>query len=407
MFSRRARSFVLKEFEPSVLEGRSLALYIHIPFCRKGCHYCDFYFTPRQSLMEPYVEALLKEIELYIPLLSIVPIKTVFFGGGTPSWLPEALWERLWNRLSSLPTFHPVEVTLEANPEDITLDRLRFWKDLGITRLSIGIQSLSPRLLNTLGRWHTPQQAEQAIQWTAQMDFPSWSVDLMFAIPGQSIEDVKRDIDFISSYAVPHISFYGLTLEERTVLYKKKLRAKFIPVEDEVYEEAYLFIYDVLLENGYTWYEISNWARPNHESIHNWSYWLREPYIGLGPSAHSYIPEQRWWNEKNLKAYIEALERADLPPRGGEQLSPTQQAYELWLTRFRTRLGIDKAWVEKEEKIFAQFLRWQAFGWVEEREGSFRLSARGALLADSFVRQIISYSPVCLPSRLVHSLGEV
>jgi len=310
--------------------------------------------------MEAYVEALLTEIELYRPLLEATRIETVFFGGGTPSWLPIPLLERIFRRLERLTTFAPQELTLEANPEDLTLEKLGAWRALGITRLSVGIQSFSPAVLRTLGRWHRPGQAQKAIQAVTQMGWTRWSADLLFAVPGQSWQTLQADIDFLVSEGVPHLSFYGLTLEPRTVLYKKYQRGRFPAVDEEAYVEQYEALHAYLKEKGFEWYEVSNWARPGHECQHNWRYWLRRPYLGLGPSAHSYVPEVRWANRANLLSYLEEVERGELPWAFWEALTPEQIELEVWMTGLRTRLGVDGAWVERcasassRERIAAQ-----------------------------------------------------
>ncbi|RMF48672.1 MAG: coproporphyrinogen III oxidase family protein, partial [Bacteroidetes bacterium] len=310
--------------------------------------------------MEAYVEALLREIELYRPLLETARIETVFFGGGTPSWLPIPLLGRIFRRLERLATFAPQELTLEANPEDLTFEKLGAWRALGITRLSVGVQSFSPAVLRTLGRWHRPGQAQKAIQAVAQTGWTSWSVDLIFAVPGQSWQTLQADIDFLISEGVSHLSFYGLTLEPRTVLYKKHQLGRFPAVDEEAYAAQYEALHVYLREKGFQWYEVSNWARPGHECQHNWRYWLRRPYLGLGPSAHSYVPEVRWANQASLLSYLEGVERGELPWAFWEALTPEQIELEVWMTGLRTRLGVDGVWVERQasalrrERIAAQ-----------------------------------------------------
>lgn len=391
MLPHRTEAPILTPFQLQLPSNSTLGLYIHVPFCRKACHYCDFYFTPRASLMEAYTEALIQEIHHYLPLLEAAPIETVFFGGGTPSWLPLSLWERLFTALRQLSTFSPREVSLEANPEDLTLSRLSAWKDMGVTRLSVGIQSFAPEVLKTLGRWHNPERAYTALEWVAQTGFASWSVDLIFAVPGQTLESLEGDLRTLMQWAAPHISLYGLTLEPRTVLYRKQQQGKFMPVSDELYGQLYLLAHQMLAQGGYQWYELSNWAKPGHECQHNWRYWIRQPYIGLGPSAHSYIPEVRWWNPRSLSTYLSKLQAGQLPLEDAEALTPTQIEQERWLTQFRTRIGIEKADLKPLGPRAPKLLQeWQAKEWVQDKGNAIVLSPQGALIADHLVKQLFA-----------------
>jgi oxygen-independent coproporphyrinogen-3 oxidase len=334
--------------------------------------------------MEKYVDALLIEMHLYEPLLSAAPIETVFLGGGTPSWLPEALLERVFNTLRSLSDYKPIEVTLEANPEDITAEKVAFWKGIGITRLSVGVQSFSSKVLATLGRWHRPEHAQKAVATIAKADFSSWSVDLIFGVPGQYTKEIQADLDFLLSLNIPHISTYGLTIEPRTVLYKKFKRGHFKNISDDIFAEQYLFIHSYLESRGFTWYEISNWAREGFESHHNWRYWTRRPYIGLGPSAHSYIPERRWSNVDKLNLYISSLlDQRKLPIAFEETLTPDQISLEKTMTYLRTRIGIPKEWIisDKSYKYIDKKM-------LTERNGRLSLRPQGALLIDSILSEI-------------------
>lgn len=391
MLPHRTEAPLLNPLQLSLPSGATLGLYIHVPFCRKACHYCDFYFTPRASLMEAYAEALLREIHLYRPLLEAAPIETVFFGGGTPSWLPLPLWERIFTALRQLPTFLPTEVSLEANPEDLTPERLSAWKAMGVTRVSVGVQSFAPEVLKALGRWHRPEVAQSALEWVAQAGFTSWNADLIFAVPGQMLDSWEADLHTLMQLGVPHVSLYGLTIEPRTALYKKQQRGQFAPVSDELYVQLYLFAHRFLSQGGYQRYEISNWARPGYECQHNWRYWLRKLYIGLGPSAHSYIPEVRWWNARSLSAYLSKLQAEQLPLEASECLTLNQIEQERWLTQFRTRIGVEKAALASLGPYSLRLLQeWQARGWVQEKGDSLVLSPEGALVSDYLVKQLFA-----------------
>ncbi|GIV24097.1 MAG: coproporphyrinogen III oxidase [Bacteroidia bacterium] len=341
--------------------------------------------------MDSYVEALLLEIELYKPLLAATRIETVFFGGGTPSWLPSPLWEKIWRALSQLPTFFPIEVTLEANPEDISAEKLHFWKDLGITRISVGIQSFSEKVLQRLGRWHTPNQARQATELIARAGFPSWNADIIFAVPEQTVSDLAEDLQYLVELGVPHLSLYGLTIEKGTALYKKYKRKMFEPVEDDIYTEQYLFIHDFLEKRGFIWYEISNWAQHGHECQHNWRYWLRRPYLGLGPSAHSYIPEVRWANIRHLPSYLLALKNQGTRPWAmHEQLSQQEVWEEIWLTFLRTRAGVPISFLSHAStaSLHPKLSEWTTKGWLSVQNEKITISKQGALIIDNIVKYI-------------------
>ena len=370
----------------------TLGLYIHVPFCRRACHYCDFYFTPRASLMGDYAEALLREIDLYAPLLERFPIETVFLGGGTPSWLPIPLLERIFQRLYRFSSYQPDEVTIEANPEDITTENLRHWQGLGVTRVSVGIQSFSENVLQTLGRYHAPAVARQAVEKLASSFF-DWNADLIFAVPGQSVESFLADVRFLIEAGAPHLSLYGLTIEERTVLHKKLQRGRFSPPNEDAYRTAYLEANALLQASGFIWYEISNYARPGRESLHNWRYWLRKPYLGLGPSAHSYLPHLRWANLRNLKAWVTTLGRDSFPVEFHEELTIEKQRMEVWLTQFRTRVGVMVAEVPglslAQQAALCQTLEAMAQQNLVEKIGAaFRLTPEGALLSDALILQL-------------------
>ncbi|MCS7162693.1 MAG: radical SAM family heme chaperone HemW [Bacteroidia bacterium] len=368
----------------------SLGLYLHIPFCRKACHYCDFYFVARPTLAEAYIEALTQEIALLAPLLTQVPIKTVFLGGGTPSLLPLNLLNRLWRSLEALPTFAPTEVSLEANPEDVNKPKLNGWKALGITRLSLGIQTFSEKFLAVLGRHHSLKESLEALTLIAQDSFYSWNLDLIFGMPEQRLEDFLEDLTQALHYNPPHLSLYGLTIEERTVLHKKLQRGRLRPIEDEVYAEMYLQAYAHLKSQGYEWYEISNWALPGHECAHNWRYWVGQPYVGLGPSAHSYIRPYRWFNSYNLRKYLEKLQRNELPMESFDRLGEREIVIETWLTGFRTRAGLPLEWIERHfPKAYPFIKSWQEKGWVIAQGGALVLSPEGALWSDYILRSLL------------------
>lgn len=371
----------------------SVGLYIHVPFCRRACHYCDFYFTPRASLMEDYTDALLREVEIYRPLLETCRIETIFFGGGTPSWLPLPLWEKIFRRLHQLSTCQPAEITIEANPEDITPSNLAFWTGHGVSRISIGIQSFSEKVLQQLGRWHSPRAAMEALSHLQKASLRSWNADLIFGVPEQQVDDLLKDLDIIIAAGTPHLSLYGLTIEPRTVLFKKVQLGRMLPISDEEYAAHYLAAHTFLQERGYMWYEISNWALPSYECMHNQRYWERKPYIGLGPSAHSYIPETRWNNVQSIRHYIESLSKGVLPVEHYEQLGEEEIREEMWLTRLRTQAGISLEVLPgiTEDALLHLVEIMSSFenqGWIRRQANTYFLTPQGALVSDYLLLQI-------------------
>ena len=371
-----------------------IGLYIHIPFCRKACHYCDFYFSVRKSWMEDYTQALIEEISAWQPWLLAQPIRTVYLGGGTPSWLPPHLMEKVFSTLRSHAWWQPIEITLEANPEDITRENLHFWQALGINRLSLGVQSLSEDILRLLGRKASASTTRKAIEEIKHAGWENWSVDVIFAVPGQTIQSLEAELRYLSEEVqVPHISLYGLTIEPRTVLYKKYRRRQFEGVCDEVYAEMYLFIHDLLASYGYEHYEISNWGKPGRFSQHNLSYWEGRPYIGLGPSAHSYIFPYRWWNKPNLKFYMNQFQHTGKGLQvEGERITPEMAILEWFILHFR--LGREIPWTAMplSQTGLSQFRQlaevWAERRWVKLFPEGMQLLPLGWLWHDTLLSEV-------------------
>mgnify|MGYP003924155103 CR=1 FL=1 len=371
MFSHRQKTQTLlnpPDYIP--LPSSPIGIYIHVPFCRKACYYCDFYFSVRKSWMESYTQALLEEIKAWEPWLKAQAVRTVYFGGGTPSWLSFRLLQKIMDALQRCTIWQPVEITLEANPEDITRENLLFWRDLGINRLSLGVQSLSDEILQLLGRKATADITRRAIELIGGVGWENWSVDVIFAVPGQTISLMAQELRYLAEkIQVPHISLYGLTIEPRTVLYKKQLRGRFEAISDEAYAEMYLFIHDFLGRYGYEHYEVSNWSRAGFHSRHNLAYWEGKPYVGLGPSAHSYISPYRWWNKPDLREYMKQAVNIEV-----EKIDRREMVLEWFMLRFR--LSREIRWEDipiSQESL--QNLKFCASSWVER--GWVKLSSQG------------------------------
>ena len=287
-----------------------LALYVHIPFCETKCPYCDFNtYTGIETLIPSYVGALQREVAVWGQALGRPAVKTMFFGGGTPSYLPaERIASVVEAIRSSFELATDAEVTLEANPGDFNPSKLAAYLDLGVNRLSIGIQSLSERLLKVLGRRHSADEAVQAYRMAVEAGFGNVSIDLMYGLPHQSIEDWRQTLDGAAELSPPHVSMYCLTLEGGTPMEQWVGSGQMPEPDPDLAADMYLMAQEVMGRQGYRHYEISNWARPGFESRHNLSYWLNQPYLGVGPGAHSYLSDFRFFNLRSPREYVRRLQ---------------------------------------------------------------------------------------------------
>jgi oxygen-independent coproporphyrinogen-3 oxidase len=323
-------------------------IYLHIPFCRKACHYCNFHFSTSLRQKNDFTGALLKEMSLQQNYFQGHAIETIYFGGGTPSLLEQEELHTILDRLRRLFSIHPqAEYTLEANPDDITAEKLAGWKELGINRLSIGIQSFFEEDLQWMNRAHNAQQAEACIRLAQQEGFNNLTIDLIYGTPGLTDSRWQENVQKALDLGVPHLSCYALTVEPGTALQKMIAQHKKEAVDDEKQARHFTLLMQWLQQAGYEHYEISNFAKPGFRSRHNTSYWQGKPYLGLGPSAHSFNGGARQWNITNNALYIQSLQK-DSVPFEAEQLSPTQQLNEYIMISLRTAEGIDLNRLEKQ-----------------------------------------------------------
>ena len=314
-------------------------IYIHIPFCKKACLYCNFHFSTQTQHIDAFLEALLIEIELRKDYVS-TPIQTIYFGGGTPSLLSSIQLHKIMNALKKHFVLHEsIEFSLEANPDDINNEQLKLWKQLGVNRLSIGIQSFQNDALSWMNRAHEVGQSHQAIQSAQKAGFENISIDLIYGTPHYTKDQLLADLNLIKAYAIPHVSCYALTVEEKTALHSMIQKGQISNVVNEEQAAHFEIIVDFLQEHGFEHYEISNFAKPGSRSQHNSSYWKGIEYLGLGPSAHSYNGSTRQWNIANNAAYIKSIEE-DKVPFEKEVLTPVQQINEKIMTALRTDLGL-------------------------------------------------------------------
>lgn len=285
-----------------------IGLYFHIPFCASKCYYCDFLSFPRQQEQERYIEALICEIEKTSESLpQETSIKTIFIGGGTPTVLPPFLLERLMKAITAHFKLEPYcEWTIEANPGTLEEEKIKVLKKYPITRISLGLQSTHNRLLKAIGRIHQFEDWIESIELIRKHTHWHINTDLMFALPGQSLEEFKQTLQSVAAYNLEHLSVYALIIEEGTKFGTLFEQGDLKEVPEELDRKMYHEAQTYLAKQGYEQYEISNWAKPDHQCQHNLVYWHCEPYLGLGLGAHSYFDGKRFYNEEKLEAYIEA-----------------------------------------------------------------------------------------------------
>ena len=334
-------------------------IYIHIPFCKTRCKYCDFFSTTHLEKRSQYVDALLAEMKDRVAIAHSeasnspqgvqYPISTIYIGGGTPSTLEVEQLKRLGEEAIRLAGDEAKgerrEITLEANPGDITLEKATAWRAIGINRLSMGIQSFDDDLLRLIGRRHTAEQARKAVAIAQAAGFDNISIDLMYALPSQTMEQWQRDVAEALQLGVQHISTYGLIYEEGTVLTALLERGHVTPVDEDTEMQMYDYLVEQLTANGYEHYEVSNFALPNRRSKHNSNYWNDTPYIGLGAGAHSYDGTVRSWNISDVDAYIEQAMAHHLQPEQ-EILTEEQRHTERVMLGLRTNQGISSCEID-------------------------------------------------------------
>jgi len=369
-----------------------IAIYIHVPFCKQACHYCNFHFSTNLSGKSLFVKALLTEINLRKDEFSGQEIASIYLGGGTPSLLDASELKEIFNTLKSTFSIVPdAEITLEANPDDINASLLSVWKENTINRLSLGIQTFHAEALTWMNRAHNNKEALNALNQIAAAGFENVTADLIYGVPGVSDEQWIQDILTLTNKKIPHISAYCLTVEDQTALAHFVKKGTSPPVQEEQANRQFEILMEILQEKGYVHYEISNFARPGMEAKHNSSYWLGMKYMGLGPSAHSYNGISRYWNLANNKKYADALLTGSLPIAEVEMLTEVQKFNEYILTRLRTHWGVHLSDMSEPFKTF--FLKEvQSFipEMIYESSGSYFLTTKGKRWADYISSQLFA-----------------
>ncbi len=325
-------------------------IYIHIPFCNSKCAYCGFYSLPSLKLKDRFLEALKAEIVARKDYLQGDAVNTIYFGGGTPSLLSlKEIGELLHLINAHYPVASNAEITLEANPDTLSLEYLEGLRQLGVNRLSIGIQSFFDNDLKYLSRRHDSHHAQQCLDWAKQAGFENISIDLIYGLPSSNAEQWNKNLDIFFAYGLPHLSAYALTLEPNAILTKQIELGKVQPVNEEDALRDYEILSQRAAENGYLHYEISNFCQLGMHSKHNASYWFGTPYIGFGPSAHSFDGNSRQWNVSSVEKYCVSVPKTvEGSAIEKEILSPEQHYDEYVMLRLRTHWGIDLKWLKRE-----------------------------------------------------------
>ena len=372
------------------------SLYIHIPFCRQACHYCDFHFSTTLKRKPQMVKALCKELELRRVEAS-TPLQTIYFGGGTPSVLTSVELQEIFSTIHKhYRIASGAEITMEVNPDDFSTPKselsLELLKELGTNRLSIGVQSFFEEDLLLMNRAHTAEQAKDFIAQAIQY-FDNITLDLIYGIPGMTLARWKENILQALSFGIPHLSAYALTVEPRTALYQFIKKGKIPPTNDGQAKEHFYLLKDLLEAKGFIHYELSNFGKEGYFSRNNTAYWEQKPYIGIGPSAHSYTGEERMWNISHNIKYIEQISQGILPQER-ETLSLKDRYNERIMTGLRIQKGISTEAIERDfGEFFLNYLKKEALPYIEKgllvyHNGHIITSEKGLFLSDGIASDL-------------------
>ncbi|MDE7376821.1 MAG: radical SAM family heme chaperone HemW [Muribaculaceae bacterium] len=357
-------------------------LYIHTPFCHSKCAYCDFYSMPiPDGMAMRYAHAVARELEMRAD--AYPPFSTLYLGGGTPSILPiDAL-------ATMMPAVPDGEVTIEVNPEDVTLDKARAWLDLGINRASMGVQSLDDGELAIIGRCHSAAQAIKAYEMLRSAGFANVSLDLIYGLPGQSLESWERSLSTLLALHPEHLSAYMLSFEPRTRLSAMLRAGKVKEADEETLEQMYAVLRRASAEAGFEHYEISNFALPGRRARHNSSYWTGEPYLGLGPGAHSFDGKDRWFNPSNLRGYLDRIE-SGIPAAEIDPEDDDSRFNDRVMTALRTADGLDLATVppKRLKRLLRDAAPYQSSGHLILDDNRLRIPPYSWLISDTIISDL-------------------
>jgi oxygen-independent coproporphyrinogen-3 oxidase len=387
--------------------SRRLSFYVHIPYCIKRCGYCDFNtYTPTdllsqssthnnsagiQTVANGYIDLVIQEIQLARRTVGEASVPTIFFGGGTPTLLPAQDLLRIVDAISGRFSLERrCEITVEANPDSVTKESLTTLRAGGVNRISFGMQSAVPHVLNVLDRTHKSENLVSATQWAKEVGFDHISVDLIYGTPGESLNDWKVSIDAALSLPIDHISAYALIVEQGTKLARQLNSGEITMPDDDETAEKYRMADCSFSEAGFDWYELSNWARPGGECRHNIAYWQNSEWWGLGPGAHSHIENSRWWNVKHPNSYRAKITANETPIQEREELSLDNQKTENLMLAIRMKEGINLENLSGEQRDIAEkYVGSEHLVREKWERGALVLTQSGRLIADRIVRELL------------------
>jgi len=382
------------------VDSSALSFYIHIPYCIKRCGYCDFNtYTPAELKVEStlsdvsqgYIDLLIKEIEMAREFSDATYVPTIFFGGGTPSLMEPEDLGRVINAIATKFELSPdCEITMEANPDSLTKERLQGYFDAGINRLSIGMQSAVPHVLTVLDRTHNPENIEKVVTWAREVGFAEISIDLIYGTPGESIADWEASVDAALALNTTHISAYALIVEQGTKLAVQVRRGEIIIPDDDETADKYILADKKFHAAGLNWYEVSNWSKTGSPCRHNVAYWQGANWWGAGPGAHSHIDGRRWWNVKHPTAYRERIKNSLAPMQEQEILTPEEKSRETIMLLIRLPGGLKREVLDNAQ--IACIEGYVAAGDIAGLEwdlGAVTLTQQGRLIADRIVRDLV------------------
>ena len=363
-------------------------IYIHIPFCKQACHYCDFHFSTSLKYKDELLQALVKEIELQKNYPDGETIETIYFGGGTPSLLSDGEINLLTDKITSLHTVSAnAEITIEANPDDLSKAKLQSYLQTGINRFSIGIQSFFDVDLEWMNRVHRGSEAEASVKRAQDAGFENITVDLIYGYPLLNGEKWKYNLDKVFELDVPHVSSYSMTVEPKTALATFINKKKQPAMDDQQSAEQFILLMDAMQTHGYEHYEISNFCKPGHYSRHNSNYWKGVKYLGIGPSAHSYNGQTRQWNAANNAKYVQSLVVGQIPAET-ELLTETDRLNEYIMTSLRTMWGLkldelNSIATGSSARLQTAAAKFFNDGWIRQDGDTIYLTQTGKLYADN------------------------
>lgn len=379
--------------------SRRLSFYIHIPYCVKRCGYCDFNtYTPSElmgpdleSVSKNYISAVLKEIELAQKTVGAAEVPSIFFGGGTPSLMPAAELARVIQEIRDRFELSPdIEITIEVNPDSVSLDFLEKMRQAGANRISMGMQSAVPHVLKVLDRTHNPENVSTAVEKARKAGFEHVSVDLIYGAPGESVSDWQQSVTSALQLPIDHISAYALIIEKGTKLAAQISRGEVQMPPDEETAEKYLIADSAFEAAGFNWYELSNWSKPGGQCRHNIAYWNGSMWWGVGPGAHSYFDNRRWWNVKHPATYQQKINAGESPVQSEEILSEENLADEYLMLQIRRREGIPHR--NLKDSQVSRAAEYVDSGHLDQAEWTAQklvLTQQGRLIADRIVRDLV------------------